>query len=127
MSESAQEVYARILQRKKHGYPLWIPEPSENHPRAYKQEGASIGDVGILAPDGKFDFLFNICRAAAHAINDNGVPDGFKPVTLKNKDIYKTNDIHPPESSIASASVTTKSFSASVDPDSNLFASFPSL
>lgn len=44
--------------------------------------GISIGDVGILTPEGGFDFVFNIFCDATHPINAVvGVPDNFIPFT----------------------------------------------
>ena len=57
---------------------MFIPEPYNNLSREYCDKGASIGDVGIIAADGSFSFVFNICAAAGDPINCNGVPDKFK-------------------------------------------------
>ena len=40
--------------------------------------GISIGDVGILLPNGEFDFLFNICLPSDHVGNQHGVPPCFE-------------------------------------------------
>lgn len=43
-----------------------------------RQLGVSLGDVGILTPEGSFDYLFNIFHDAMHPINAAiGVPEGF--------------------------------------------------
>lgn len=34
----------------------------------------AIGDVGIITPEGAFDFFFNVYLAPDHPINDNYVP-----------------------------------------------------
>ena len=106
MSEVPSDVYARGLLPKKQGYPLFVPEPYDNLPPEYRHKGASIGDVGIIKPDGSFDFLFSICAAADAGINCNGVPDGFEEVKLLPAHISLINNMYPPGSDIASATVT---------------------
>src|ERR1700722_16423504 len=97
MSQSAIKAYVRHLLPKKLGYPLWYPEPSANLPEQYRQNGTSIGDVGILSTD-QFDFFFNITLDADDPINENGVSDGFVPIDLLPRDIdarpekYSRND-----------------------------------
>ena len=65
------ELYARELMPRKHGYPLWGPEPSP-------EDGETrLGDVGYLRK-GRFWFLFNCLRPATHPVNSRrGVPLGF--------------------------------------------------
>jgi hypothetical protein len=46
----------------------------------YRREGVAIGDVGRIAPEGNFDFFFNIYLPAEHPINAN-VPEGFVPLS----------------------------------------------
>jgi len=64
---------------KERGSPLWHPEPN-SYPGVYKQQGVSIGDVGLLLPSGGFHFLFNIYHPADHPINGGRVPEGFMPL-----------------------------------------------
>lgn len=67
---------------KLRGYPLWIPSPNESLPIFNHMLGVSVGDVGMLTPDGAFKFLFNIFHAATHSINTVVcVPDAFVPFT----------------------------------------------
>jgi hypothetical protein len=66
MSLSAADIYARCLLPLKEGYPLYCPElPNRRNAgayyKAYRRQGIDIGDIGIITPDGDFDFLFNIC------------------------------------------------------------------
>jgi len=67
------------LSTKGRGPALWIPEPSENLPEEYRENGVSIGDVGIIKPPGSFDFFFNINRPASHPINSE-CPTDFQPL-----------------------------------------------
>jgi len=39
-----------------------------------------VGDVGIIADDGGFDFMFNICLPRGHPINPDDLPDDFVPL-----------------------------------------------
>jgi hypothetical protein len=60
---------------------MWIPEPDDGLPREYKLTGIRIGDVGIIAADSSFDFLFNVCAPANDSIHQPyGVPDKFEQV-----------------------------------------------
>jgi hypothetical protein len=63
------------------GFPLHVPEPEETLPHEYRVQGVNIGDVGTVTPEGTFDFLFNIYLRADDPINDNDVPDNFRPFT----------------------------------------------
>jgi hypothetical protein len=78
MSQAAPDIYTECLLPLKHGYPLYRPEPDHGLPPAYRANGVSIGDVGIITPEGYFDFLFNICDA--NNVNAFGVPDGHEMV-----------------------------------------------
>ncbi|KAF5313294.1 hypothetical protein D9619_002338 [Psilocybe cf. subviscida] len=66
---------------KKRGFPLWIPSPNTSLPPEYRYSGVSIGDVGVLTPDGGFDFIFNVFDDASDPINANsGLTDTFSPL-----------------------------------------------
>jgi hypothetical protein len=85
MSQAAPDIYTECLLPLKHGYPLYRPEPDHGLPRAYRAKGISIGDVGIITPEGYFDFLFNICQDGARTsdannVNQFGVPDGHEMI-----------------------------------------------
>ncbi|KAF5310728.1 hypothetical protein D9619_007662 [Psilocybe cf. subviscida] len=74
------DVYVDCLLTENRGYPLWIPSPSTSLPELNQKLGVSLGDVGVLTPEGGFDFLFNIFHDARHPINATmGVPKGFVP------------------------------------------------
>ncbi|KJA25511.1 hypothetical protein HYPSUDRAFT_134515, partial [Hypholoma sublateritium FD-334 SS-4] len=71
------------------GHPVWIPEPNSRLPDTYREKGTCIGDVGIITPEGGFDFLFNICLTAENPINAGNLPLGFAPISpsLDKRDI----------------------------------------
>jgi len=100
------EVYSSQLLTKKRGYPLWVPGPGMQLPIEYRRQGVSIGDVGIITPTGKFDFLFNIFLPAHDPINDGMVPQGFTPLLLREveRDIQRSID-YGPNTHLASSSV----------------------
>lgn len=48
---------------------------------AYQKKGIRIGDVGVITPNGAFEFLFNACRQRGEpdgAINPVALPEGFE-------------------------------------------------
>jgi hypothetical protein len=95
---------------KKFGYPLWIPEPTI--PIAYQVEGVRIGDVGNIAYDGSFNFLFNICLPRDHPINC------FAPPTLEPRTVRHVNalpNLYPQGCIISSPSIAEAN-----DPDAEL-------
>ncbi|KAF8076985.1 hypothetical protein FPV67DRAFT_1665219 [Lyophyllum atratum] len=51
---SDAQVYAQNLLSKRHGYPLWVPEPYGNSV-SYRTKGVRIGDVGYVTEDGAFE------------------------------------------------------------------------
>lgn len=80
-SQNAEyDIYYNQLLVKKRGTPLWEPGPNMVFPIAYRRNGISIGDVGILYRTGDFAFLFNIFLSANHEINEGRVPNGFSPL-----------------------------------------------
>lgn len=106
MDSIPSTIYSRLLFPKGHGYPLYFPEPNEDLPEVYRVLGTRIGDVGIVAEDGSFDYLFNVCRPADHLINLNRTPHDFEYVELCQENDMRTNrGAHAPKSYVASTTV----------------------
>ncbi|KAF5312961.1 hypothetical protein D9619_002342 [Psilocybe cf. subviscida] len=81
MPRDARDVYEDIMITKNHGFPLWIPTPNTFLPPDYRYSGVSIGDVGVITPEGAFDFFFNIFADASDPIHANSrLPDIFSPL-----------------------------------------------
>ncbi|KAF9009625.1 hypothetical protein BDQ17DRAFT_1073564 [Cyathus striatus] len=76
-SPSDRQIYVEKMFPLNHGFPLWFPQPDRYLPFEYRRKGVSIGDVGVITPNGAFDFLFNISLPAEHPINPNDLPDDF--------------------------------------------------
>ena len=89
---------------KKHGHPLYIPQPNMRLSRSYRRQGVSIGDVGIFTSDGGFDFLFNVCLPAGHPNNPNVLPEGFSCLVLEPSDVCEF-PVHSSHSYMTSTSV----------------------
>ena len=94
-SESAAEMYCRLMLEEKSGYPLHKPEPGQRHPIEYRKKGVLIGDVGRVTPDGAFDFLFNACVPPDHPINPPTLPDNFEVLHLPPNDLLVHEDFEP--------------------------------
>jgi len=103
------EIYERLLRRKKRGFALYIPQPNRRLPIAYQRIGIRIGDVGIITPDGGFSFLFNICVPQDDPINPRILPEDFSPLepTLTDVDVVEFSRFYP-GSYLASASIEKK-------------------
>ncbi|KAF4586118.1 hypothetical protein EYR38_009713 [Pleurotus pulmonarius] len=103
------EIYARRLLVKRHGYPLWVPEPY-GQSAIYETKGVRIGDVGFVTRDGGFRALFNIRASPEDPINWQGVPDGFQQIRLGPWAISHIPNFHPPDSFVTSTSAAQRSF-----------------
>lgn len=120
------QVYARQLLLKRHGYPLWVPEPYGNSV-AYRTKGVRIGDVGYVTPDGAFETLFNLRAAAADPINFRGVPEGFEQVVVPEEDIVHIPNYHQSNSTVTSASAKKRNLNVELaTPDLSLSCSYHS-
>ncbi len=104
----AHAIYTKLLLRRGHGYPLWIPESDYNLPDVYCDKGVSVGDLGILTDDGGFDFLFNVCAEADDPVNQGHVPPQFQPLRISSSHAIRKIPFHRKSSSITSAHVSTK-------------------
>ncbi|KIJ96263.1 hypothetical protein K443DRAFT_635714 [Laccaria amethystina LaAM-08-1] len=102
--EPSNAIYERHMYLKKHGFPLWIPQPNMRLSRSYRRQGVSIGDVGIFTSDGGFDFLFKVCLPAGHPNNPNELPEGFSFLVLNTSDVCEFR-AHSSHSHMSSTSV----------------------
>jgi hypothetical protein len=88
-----------------HGYPLWIPEPDDYLPDAYRRKGVRIGDLGYVSDSGGFEYLFNILDPADHAINLGRTPNDFEqlsPPLNMAMEIMSRERMHKPNTDICS-------------------------
>ncbi|KAM6501690.1 hypothetical protein JOM56_001667 [Amanita muscaria] len=84
--------YTRSMLECMVGYPLYEPEPFSELSVEYPRNGVNIGDVGFVAEDGTFDFLFNICPPQNSSINPSNLPAGF---SLEITEHSKTRKMRP--------------------------------
>ncbi|KAJ6473107.1 hypothetical protein C8R45DRAFT_406626 [Mycena sanguinolenta] len=120
MSDS--RLYSRLLLAKRHGYPLFHPQPYDDLPLEARKSGTEIGDVGIITSDGSFDPIFNICRAASDPLNRFGVPDGFEQVRLDPGDIAPKVSFHRPGSDVSSAIIRKRRLDLEAEVEANVFS-----
>ncbi|KAJ7483278.1 hypothetical protein FB451DRAFT_1129176 [Mycena latifolia] len=104
MSDSAR--YSRLLHPKGQGCPLFHPQPFDDLPRAAREIGTRIGDVGIVTPNGAFDPIFNILDRAEDS--RSGVPRGFEQARLRHDAIAEQILYHPPGSDISNTTINKK-------------------
>ncbi|KAF9485683.1 hypothetical protein BDN70DRAFT_537964 [Pholiota conissans] len=78
--EPSNKIYAKYLELKQRGTPLWIPGSNRVRPLPHRRKGVCIGDVGVITRAGAFSFMFNIFLPAGHPINPSELPDGFEPL-----------------------------------------------
>ncbi|KAF8811958.1 hypothetical protein BYT27DRAFT_7059882, partial [Phlegmacium glaucopus] len=79
--QKSNDIYARHLELKGRGFPLWIPEPNRRLHINYRRTGIRIGDVGIINDSGGFSFLFNICLPHNDPVNPRVLPEHFAPIS----------------------------------------------
>ncbi|KAK0451363.1 uncharacterized protein EV420DRAFT_1274085 [Desarmillaria tabescens] len=110
VTDRAPDIYVPLMLPKGHGYPLWLPDPLSNLPPAYLSRGTQIGDLGYLADDGGFVYLFNVCKDADDPVNLNRVPPGFVPLTSNsNLGVLERLEMHDKNSTITTSAVEQKS------------------
>ncbi|KAJ7679997.1 hypothetical protein B0H14DRAFT_2192421, partial [Mycena olivaceomarginata] len=98
-------LYTRLLLPKRHGYPLFHPQPFDDLPLESRHIGTEIGDVGVVTADGSFDIIFNICRSANDPVNRFGVPESFEQVLLGLGDVAPRALYHRPGSDVSSTTI----------------------
>ncbi|KAF7973154.1 hypothetical protein HWV62_15933 [Athelia sp. TMB] len=75
--------------------------PLESSSIAFRKRGIVIGDVGIITSGGAFKFAFNIFTPRSNSeINHFGVPDGFHPLPMDQRDVERNIDKHAKGSEI---------------------------
>ncbi|GJE89772.1 hypothetical protein PsYK624_058790 [Phanerochaete sordida] len=95
---SAAEVYASQLLPRRHGLPLWQPEPT-------KFGEVLIGDVGFVF-EGCFYRLFNAIRDADDPVNAHcGVPPDFVPLQYNETAMLHTTTNYLPPGPLYSSSM----------------------
>jgi hypothetical protein len=104
-ASAVAEVYARCLDSKDYGYPMWNPKPLDHLPLEFRDRGVFIGDVGTITPEGSFNFLFNAFLPSESPINQGRTPSEFIPFPNLRSDMLITSQSQPPGSVIASKSV----------------------
>jgi hypothetical protein len=99
---ASSDIYRELLLKKRHGLPLWKPDPDANLPEAYTKQGISIGDLGLLTDDGGFDYLCNVHADANDPVNQHlGTPDFFIPLPHNPAtDTTRTRLFHPEQACI---------------------------
>ncbi|KAF7975605.1 hypothetical protein HWV62_9181 [Athelia sp. TMB] len=128
MSQVPCEVYIQQLLPKKYGFPMYYPAPPSSFPLVLRKRGISIGDVGIIRPDGSFQFVFNIFAPCPRATGPNniwqneeppinyfGVPNGFEPLPWNPAFEECDEDKHNKGSELMSEGVTKHDVNASID------------
>lgn len=101
------ETYTRSLLSTGNGYPNWELGGNLNRPQEHIKQGVSVGDVGILDPDGDLAVSFNIFRPPGDPIQDR-LPEGFQEVIPnldRNEDIELNPNYFSPGSVISSTGV----------------------
>ncbi|KAJ7739927.1 hypothetical protein B0H16DRAFT_62338 [Mycena metata] len=119
MSDS--DLYSRLLFPKKHGYPLFHPQPFDDLLEPARRIGTEIGDVGIVTQEGSFDPIFNILRAKDDPSNRFGVPPAFESVSLGPEDIATRTLFHLPGSDISNTTVVKKRIDVEAGIEDNVF------
>ncbi|KAJ7126174.1 heme peroxidase [Mycena epipterygia] len=118
---SSSHLYTRLLLPTCNGYPLFRPQPFDDLPSESKRRGTEIGDVGVITPDGAFDVIFNICRAADDPNNRFGVPDGFEQVHLGPGDVELSLSYHDLGTDLSNTVISKRRIDINADTESNVF------
>ncbi|KAJ7765908.1 hypothetical protein DFH07DRAFT_916200 [Mycena maculata] len=118
---SDSQLYSQLLLPKRLGYPLFHPQPCDDLPESTREIGIMIGDVGIVAPDGCFDPIFNILQPPDHPANRFGVPRDFQQVNILPDEIRVLPGYHPAGSVISNVTVNGKIFNEEGSLENNVF------
>ncbi|PBK89689.1 hypothetical protein ARMGADRAFT_935625 [Armillaria gallica] len=110
--QRAPGIYVPMLIPRGHGYPLWVPRPHADSP--IMNRGIDIGDLGYLADDGSFVFLFNVCHDAEDEVNREGVPPGFVPLRVPDNGTLTDPERYTKNSAILSYGMKKKSISLDI-------------
>ena len=102
-----EETYSRSLFSTGNGFAPWNVYGIETpRPRKHLEQGVSIGDVGLMDPDGDFTFMFNIFATPDDSLNERGVPEVFKALPLDPvSDIRTVPDHFPPRTIVCSRGI----------------------
>ena len=77
--ETGCDLYRRLMGLKKKGrHALWIPHLNISLSLERRQQGVRIGDVGIITPNGAFDFMFSIYSPPTGSSDPSSLPSGFE-------------------------------------------------
>ena len=86
-STMAQVVYRERLSERRHGIPMWIPEPSPDE--------ADIGDVGYIDSSGAWKRFFNILHCSEKDSVGQRLPPGFKSLSEHRRTMYTSGEPRP--------------------------------
>ncbi|KAF9556168.1 hypothetical protein CPC08DRAFT_105050 [Agrocybe pediades] len=96
-----EETYSRSFISTGNGFAPWnVYGITSPRPAGHLQQGVSIGDVGLIDPDGDFAYMFNIFLPPDDPLQERGVPEGFEPLPLDLVSSVKTKPAHFPSRTI---------------------------
>jgi hypothetical protein len=90
-----------------HGYPILDVVGDWNRSVLHLKRGPSLGDVGLLNPDGDFVFTFNIFAPPNDPVHINETPPGFVPMKYPDPtEVTRVPNYFPPGTVLASKGIT---------------------
>ncbi len=100
------ESYSRSLLSVGNGYPIFDVIGDWDRSPLHLSRGPSLGDIGVLNPDGDFVFAFNVFAPADDPIHLNETPPNFTPLkSLEQSEVSKLPNHFPPGTVIASKGI----------------------